>query len=394
MSKEVYIAAVARTPIGSFGQGLASLSAPRLASHAIKDAIKKAGISPEDIEEVYYGNVLTANVGQAPARQAALFSGISNTTPCTTVNKVCASGSKSVMLGAQSIMLGDNDIVLTGGMESMSNAPYYLDKARTGYKLGHGQVTDGLVKDGLWDVYNDYHMGNAGESCAKEFSISREEQDAYAIESYERAEKATNEGAFKDEITPVEIQGRKETITISEDEEFRNIKLDKVSKLKPAFQKDGTITAANASTINDGAAALVLMSGEKVKELGIKPIAKIKGFADAAQEPEKFTIAPAKAIPKALSKAGLTAKDVDYFEINEAFSIVSLANNKLLELDPKNVNVYGGAVSLGHPIGCSGARILVTLTSVLKQKGGKIGAIGICNGGGGASSIVIENTAS
>lgn len=391
MAREVYIVSVARTPVGSFGQGLASLSAPQLASHSIKASFERAKIDPSQIEEVFYGNVLTANVGQAPARQAALNSGISKETPCTTVNKVCASGSKTVMFGAQSIMLGDNDIVLAGGMESMSNTPYYLDKARTGYKLGDGKVVDGMIKDGLWDVYNNFHMGNAGEICAKDHQISREEQDAYAIESYERAQKATEEGSFNDEIVPVEIPGKKENLTIAEDEEFRNIKLDKVSKLKPAFQKEGTITPANASTLNDGAASLVLMSKEKAEELGVKPIAKILSYADAAQEPEYFTTAPAKAIPKALSKANLSTKDVDYFEINEAFSVVSLANNKLLELDPKRVNVYGGAVSLGHPIGCSGARILVTLTSVLKNNNAKIGAIGICNGGGGASAIVIEN---
>ncbi len=390
MTKEVFLVGVARTPIGSFGGGLSSLTAPRLASFAIRSAIDKAGIKPTDIEEVFFGNVLNANMGQAPARQAALFSGLSNTTPCTTINKVCASGSKAVMLAAQSIKLGERDIVLAGGMESMSNVPYYLDKARNGYRLGHGQVTDGIVKDGLWDVYNDYHMGNAGEACAKEMNISREEQDAYAIESYERSRQAWENGSFNDEIAPVEVKTRKGEHTISEDEEFRNINLEKVPQLRSVFQKDGTITAANASTINDGAAALVLMSKEKMESLGLKPIAKILAFADAAQEPEKFTTAPAKAIPLALSRVNMTVKDVDFFEINEAFSVVSLANNQLMNLDPKKVNVYGGAVSLGHPIGCSGARILVTLTSVLKNNDAKIGVIGICNGGGGASAIVIE----
>jgi acetyl-CoA C-acetyltransferase len=390
MSKEVFIVGVSRTPIGSFGGSLSSLPAPKLASFCIKDAISKAGIKATAIEEVFYGNVLNANMGQAPARQAALFSGVSNTTPCTTVNKVCASGSKAIMLGAQAIRLGERDVVLAGGMESMSNVPYYLDKARSGYRLGHGQVTDGIVKDGLWDVYNDYHMGNAGEACASEMDFSREEQDAYAIESYKRSEDAWNNGHFKNEVTPVEIKTRKGSVTVDEDEEFRNINIEKVPNLRPVFQKDGTITAANASTINDGAAAVVLMSKEKAEELGVKPLARILSYADAAQEPEKFTTAPAKAIPLALKKANLTVKEVDFFEINEAFSVVSLANNKLLDLDPKKVNIYGGAVSLGHPIGCSGARILVTLTSVLQNNDARIGVIGICNGGGGASAIVIE----
>jgi len=390
MVKEVYIASVARTPVGSFGSGLASFSAPELGSKAINAAIERANVKPGQVEEVFYGNVLTANIGQAPARQAALGAGISNTTPCTTVNKVCASGAKSVMLGAQSIMLDETDIVVAGGMESMSNTPYYLDNYRFGQKLGHGKVMDGIIKDGLWDVYNDYHMGNAAELCAENCNISREAQDEYAIESYKRAQEATENGYFKDEIVPVEIKGKKETVTVDEDEEYKNIKLDKVGKLKPVFQKEGTVTAANASTINDGAAALVLVSKEKAEELGINPIAKLITYADAAKEPENFTIAPTDALTKLVNKAGKQLSDIDYFEINEAFAVVALANNQLLGLDPERVNVFGGAVSLGHPIGCSGARIISTLTSVLKHKDGQLGAIGICNGGGGASAMLIE----
>lgn len=390
MTKHVYIASVARTPIGSMGSTLGSLSATELGSKAISAAIERSGIDAGHIQEVFYGNVLTANVGQAPARQAALGAGISKTTPCTTVNKVCASGSKAIMLGAQQIMLDDADLVVAGGMESMSNTPYYLDKARFGYKLGHGQMVDGILKDGLWDVYNDYHMGNAAELCAEECNISREQQDEYAIQSYQRAAEATEKGYFKDEIVPVEIQGRKETTTVSEDEEFKNIKYDKVSKLKPVFQKDGSVTAANASTINDGAAAVVLVSEEKMNELGLKPIAKIVEYADAAKEPERFTTAPSEALKKLADKSGKSLNDIDFFEINEAFAAVAIANNQILDLDPEKVNVFGGAVSLGHPIGCSGARILITLTSVLKHKNGKTGAIGICNGGGGASALLIE----
>lgn len=390
MAQEVYIVSVARTPVGSFGSSLASFQATELGSKSINGALEKAGVKPGQVEEVFFGNVLTANNGQAPARQAALGAGVSNTVPCTTVNKVCASGSKSVMLGTQSILLGDTDLVVTGGMESMSNTPYYMDKARFGYKMGHGNIVDGILKDGLWDVYNDYHMGNAAELCASECNISREQQDEYTIESYKRAAEATEKGYLKDEIVPVEVKGKKETITVEEDEEFKNIKYDKVGKLKPVFQKEGTVTAANSSTINDGAAALVLASKEKVDELGLNPIAKIVTYADAAKEPERFTTAPADALQKLVNKAGKTLDDVDYFEINEAFAVVAQANNQILNLDPSKVNVFGGAVSLGHPIGCSGARILSTLTSVLKHKGGKIGAMGICNGGGGASSILIE----
>jgi acetyl-CoA C-acetyltransferase len=343
------------------------------------------------VQEVYFGNVLSAGVGQAPVTQASIGAGLPNTVPGTTVNKVCASGMKAVALAAESILLGDNDCVVAGGMESMSNVPYYLDKARTGYKLGHGTVVDGLVKDGLWDVYKDYHMGNAAELCATECKISREEQDAYALESYRRSNEAYKNGAFRDEIAPISVPVRgKDPIVISEDEEYKNLKADKVPSLKPAFQKDGTVTAANASKLNDGAAALVLMSKEKADQLGIRPIARIRSFADAQQAPEWFTTSPAKALPRAIEKAGLKPEQIDYYEINEAFSVVAIANNQLMKLDPAKVNVFGGAVSLGHPLGASGARILVTLISVLRQKGGKIGAAGICNGGGGASAMVIE----
>jgi acetyl-CoA C-acetyltransferase len=337
------------------------------------------------------GNVLSANLGQAPATQAAKFAGLADL-PATTINKVCASGTKAIMLAAQSIALGQNDIVIAGGMESMSNVPYYLDKARNGYRLGHGQITDGLVKDGLWDVYNDYHMGSAAELCAETCNITREDQDNFAIESYKRAQAAQSAGKFANEIAPVEIKDRKGNITLFDtDEEPNTVKFDKIAGLKPVFKKDGTVTAANASTLNDGAAALVLMSAEKAKELGIKPMAKILAYADAQQAPEWFTTAPSKAIPLALSKANLTSSDVDFFEINEAFAVVSLANNQKLNLAENKVNVNGGAVAIGHPLGASGARIVVTLLSVLAQNNGKIGVAGICNGGGGASAIVVEN---
>jgi len=389
--KEVYIVSATRTPIGSFGGGLASLSATQLGAAVIKSAVEKAGLKPAQIQEVYMGNVLSANVGQAPATQAAIFAGLPYL-PATTVNKVCASGMKAIMLGAQSIALGQNDIVVAGGMESMSNAPYYLDKARNGYRLGNGQIIDGLVKDGLWDVYNDYHMGSAAELCATECHISREEQDAFAIESYQRAQKSQADGKFKGEITPVELKDKKGDITLfTEDEEPKAVKFDKIPSLKPVFKKDGTVTAANASTLNDGAAAVVLMSKEKAEELGIKPLAKIISYADAQLAPEWFTTAPSKAIPLALHRAGFSSEQMDYFEINEAFSVVSIANNQQLGLDPAKVNVNGGAVSLGHPLGASGARIIVTLLHVLQQNGGKYGAAGICNGGGGASAMVIEN---
>ncbi|MBI1182672.1 acetyl-CoA C-acyltransferase [bacterium] len=390
MTKEVYIVGAARTPIGSFGASLSEVSATHLGTTAIKGALERAGVNPTEVEEVYFGNVLQAGEGQAPARQAALRAGISNTTPCTTVNKVCASGTKATMLGAMSIMLGDNDVVVTGGMESMSNVPYYVEKARTGYKFGHGQLTDGMIKDGLWDVYNDYHMGNAAEKCAVDCNISREDQDKYAIQSYERTAAAHEAGYLAQEIVPVTISTRKGDVVVSDDEEFRNVKFDKIPTLRPAFQKDGTVTAANASTLNDGAAALVLMSKEKAEALGIKPLAKIISFADAAKEPENFTTAPTPAVQKAVAKAGLTLDQIDYFELNEAFSVVAIANQQLMNISEDKINVFGGAVSLGHPLGCSGARIIVTLLNVLKNKGGKYGAVGICNGGGGASAMVIE----
>jgi acetyl-CoA C-acetyltransferase len=389
--KEVVIVSATRTPIGSFGGSLASLSATQLGAIVIKSAVEKAGLKPEHIQEVYMGNVLSANIGQAPATQAAIFAGLPYL-PATTVNKVCASGMKAVMLAAQSIASGQNDIVLAGGMESMSNVPYYLDKARNGYRLGNGQITDGLIKDGLWDVYNDYHMGSAAELCAVECNVSREDQDAFAIESYKRSQGAQSEGKFRNEITPVELKDKKGDITLfADDEEPKAVKFDKIPSLKPVFKKDGTVTAANASTLNDGAAALVLMSKEKADEMGIKPLAKIISFADAQQAPEWFTTAPSKAIPLALHHANLNSDQIDYFEINEAFSVVAIANNQLLKLDPAKVNVNGGAVALGHPLGASGARIIVTLINVLQQNNGKYGAAGICNGGGGASAIVIEN---
>jgi len=391
LPKQVVIVAATRTPIGSFGGSLASFTAPQLGGFAIASAIEKAGISAAQVQEVFMGNVLSAGLGQAPATQAAMYAGLPYL-PATTVNKVCASGMKAVMLAAQSIALGQNDIVVAGGMESMSNVPYYLDKARTGYRLGNGQLTDGLLKDGLWDVYNDYHMASAAELCATECNISREEQDTYAITSYQRALKAQAEGKFSNEITPVEFKDKNgSSVWISEDEEPKKVKFEKITSLKPTFKKDGTITAANASTLNDGAAALVLMSEDKAIELGIKPLARILSYADAQQAPEWFTTAPAKALPLALHRANLSVTDVDFFEINEAFSVVAIANNQQMELDAKKVNVNGGAVSLGHPLGASGARIVVTLLNVLQQNKGRYGAAGICNGGGGASAIVIEN---
>ncbi|HLT42375.1 MAG TPA: acetyl-CoA C-acyltransferase [Sphingobacteriaceae bacterium] len=388
--QEVYIVSAVRTPIGSFGGSLSSLSATQLAAKAIEGAINRVSLDKSLVEEVYLGNVLSANLGQAPATQAAKYAGLPDI-PATTINKVCASGMKAFMLGSQSIALGINDIVVVAGTESMSNVPYYLDKARTGYRLGNGEIIDGLVKDGLWDVYNDYHMGSAAELCASECNISREEQDAYAAESYKRAQKATNEGKFKSEIIPIEINDKKGNVTvISEDEEINTVNFDKIPGLRTVFKKEGTVTAANASTLNDGAAALILMSKKKADKLGIKPLAKIIGFADAQQAPEWFTTAPSKAIPKALASAGVSTEDVDYYEINEAFSVVSIANNQELKLNPENVNVNGGAVAMGHPLGASGARIIVTLLSVLDQNNGRIGVAGICNGGGGASAVVIE----
>jgi len=388
--KEVYIVSAVRTPIGSFGGALSSVSATQLGATAIKGVIAKAGIDIKIIDEVFMGNVISANLGQAPARQAALFAGISNTVPCTTINKVCSSGMKSVMIAAQTIMLGDNDVVVAGGMENMSSIPHYVPGIRTGIKLGDGKLIDGMVKDGLWDVYNNYHMGNAAELCAKEMNFSREEQDRYAVQSYKRSAAATEAGKFKDEIVPVEIKTRRGDVIVDTDEEFSNVKFEKIPTLRPVFQKDGTVTAANASTINDGAAAIILMSKEKVDELGIKPIAKLIGYGDAAQAPEWFTTAPGKAIPKAIKKAGLNADDIDYYEINEAFSVVALAGIKELNLDENKVNVNGGGVSLGHPLGASGTRIIVTLLNVLKQNNAKYGVAGLCNGGGGASSVVVE----
>ena len=388
--KEVVIVSAVRTPIGSFGASLSSVSATKLGAAAIEGAIKKAGIDANIIDEVFMGNVVSANLGQAPARQAAIFAGVPNTVPCTTINKVCSSGMKSIMIAAQTIMTGDNDVVVAGGMENMSSVPYYVDSVRTGNKLGDQKLIDGLIKDGLWEVYNNYHMGNAAELCAAEFGIGREEQDRYSVQSYKRSAAAVESGKFKDEIVPVTIKTRKGEMVVDTDEEYTNVKFDKIPALRPVFQKEGTVTAANASTINDGAAALILMSKEKADELGLKPIAKILGYADAAHEPEWFTTAPVKAIPKAIAKAGLTQSDIDYYEINEAFAVVALAAIKELKLDENRVNVNGGAVSLGHPLGASGARITVTLINVLKQNNAKKGVAALCNGGGGASAIVIE----
>ncbi len=387
--KEVFIVSIARTPIGSFSGTLSPVPATQLGATVIKAALERAKVKAEQVQEVYMGNVISANLGQAPANQASLYAGLPNTVPCTTVNKVCASGMKAIMLGAQSILLGDNDVVVAGGMESMSNIPYYLDKARNGYRLGNGAVIDGVLRDGLWDPYKDFHMGNAAEICAAEYKITREDQDAYAIQSYRRSAEAWGKGYFADEIVPVEVPG-KQAVTVSEDEDYKKVNFDKIPTLKPTFQKDGTVTAANASNINDGAAAVVLVSGEKLKELGLKPLARIVSFADASQAPEWFTTTPVKAINKALKKAGLTIADMDYSEINEAFSCVALANERDLGIRPETLNVWGGAVALGHPIGCSGARIIVTLTSILHRQNGRYGVAGICNGGGGASAMVIE----
>ncbi|QXP74761.1 acetyl-CoA C-acyltransferase [Tenacibaculum sp. AHE15PA] len=388
--KEVVIVSVARTPIGSFLGSLSTIPAPKLGAVAIKGALEKINLKPEMVDEVFMGNVVSAGIGQAPARQAAIFAGIPNTVPCTTVNKVCSSGMKSIMLAAQAIALGDADVVVAGGMENMSMIPHY-QHARTGSKFGPIKMEDGLQKDGLIDAYEQVAMGVCADECATEYSFSREEQDAFAIESYKRSSKAWSEGKYADEIVPVEIpQRRGEPVVFSEDEEYKNVKMEKIPALRAAFTKDGTVTAANASTINDGGAALILMSAEKAAELNLTPLAKIKGYADAAHEPKWFTTAPAKALPKALAKAGVAIDDVDYFELNEAFSVVGLANMKILSLSADKVNVNGGAVSLGHPLGVSGARIVIALTSILKQNNAKIGAAGICNGGGGASAMVIE----
>jgi acetyl-CoA C-acetyltransferase len=389
--KEVVIVSAVRTPMGSFGGALSSVPAPALGAVAIKGALQKAGLPADAVEEVYMGNVLQANVGQAPARQAAMAAGIGNHVPCTTINKVCSSGMKAIMMGAQAIKAGDVDIIVAGGMENMSAVPHYLPTGRTGVKLGDISLVDGLVKDGLTDVYNAQHMGVCAELCAEEHHFTREDQDAFALESYRRSAAAWDGGKFANEVVPVAVpQRRGDAIVVDTDEEYTKVNTDKVPQLRPVFKKDGTVTAANASTLNDGAAAVVLMSASKAAELGLQPIAKITGYADAAQEPEWFTTAPAKALPKALAKAGITMDAVDFFEFNEAFAVVGLANMKLLGLDAAKVNVHGGAVSLGHPLGASGARIITTLIGVLQQNGGKTGAAAICNGGGGASALVLE----
>jgi len=391
MKKEVYIVAAVRTAIGSIGGALSNVEATKLGATAIEGALKKANVNVNDIDEVYMGMVLQANAGQAPARQAARFAGIPDNVACTTINKVCASAMKSIMLATQNILLGDADIVVAGGMESMSNAPFMMEGARSGYKFGNQKINDCIVKDGLTDVYSQTAMGVSAELCAEKYNISREQQDAYAIESYKRSAAAWAAGKFDDEVVPVIIPTKKETIIIAHDEEYKQVKFDKIPDLKPVFKKDGTVTAANASTLNDGAAALVLMSKEKAEALGIKPIAKIIGYADAEQAPEWFTTTPSVAIPKAIAKAGLINTDIDFYEINEAFSAVALANMQILNIAPDKINVNGGAVALGHPLGSSGARIIVTLINVLKQNNGKYGVAGICNGGGGASAVVIEN---
>jgi acetyl-CoA C-acetyltransferase len=389
--KEVVIVSAVRTPMGSFGGALSSVPAPSLGAAAIKGALEKAGLPADAVEEVYMGNVLQANVGQAPARQAAMAAGIGNQVPCTTINKVCSSGMKAIMMGAQAIKAGDVDIIVAGGMENMSAVPHYLPTGRTGVKLGDISLVDGLVKDGLTDVYNAQHMGVCAELCAEEHQFTREDQDAFALESYRRSAAAWDGRKFANEVVPVAVpQRRGDAIVVDTDEEYTKVNTDKVPQLRPVFKKDGTVTAANASTLNDGASAVVLMSASKAAELGLDPIARITGYADAAQEPEWFTTAPAKALPKALAKAGITMNAVDFFEFNEAFSVVGLANMKLLGLDAAKVNVHGGAVSLGHPLGASGARIITTLIGVLQQNGGKIGAAAICNGGGGASALVLE----
>lgn len=387
---EVYIVSVARTPIGSMSGVLSPLSAVQLGAQTIKKALERAGITGKDVEEVIMGNVIQANTGQAPARQAALAAGVHENATCTTINKVCASGMKAIIYAAQSIMLGDKHIVVAGGMESMTNAPYMMANGRGGYRYGNGELADAIVRDALQDPYSKEMMGNSGDRCARKFNFSREDQDAFALESYRRAAEAYKNGWFNDELFDVEISARGTSTFIKEDEEYKKLRADKVATLKPAFGKDGTVTAVNASKINDGAAAVVLMSGAKVKELGIKPIAKLTGYGDAEQAPDDFTTSPALAMPKALAKAGLDIKQVDYFEINEAFSNVTMANTKLLGLDTAKVNAFGGAVALGHPVGASGARIIITLLSVLKHKGGKYGCAGICNGGGGASAVVVE----
>jgi len=391
MNKQVYIVSAVRTPIGSFGGALKDVPATRLGAIAIKAAVEKAGIQPDQVNEVLMGCVIQANLGQAPARQAAKYAGLPDKVVCTTVNKVCASGMKAIAQGAQSILLGDSDIVVAGGMENMSSVPFYVDNLRWGNKYGSTSMIDGLQKDGLTDCYSNFAMGCAADIIAAESQISREDQDAFAIESYKRSQGAWESGRFADEVVPVTIASKKGDVVIDKDEEPWNVKFDKIASLKPAFGKEGTVTAANASTMNDGAAAVVLMSKEKADELGIKPLAVIRGYADAEQEPTYFTTSPSIAVPVAVKRAGLQMSDVDFVELNEAFSVVGIVNTRKMNLDPAKVNVNGGAVSLGHPLGCSGARIVVTLVNVLKQKGGKIGAAGICNGGGGASAMVIES---
>ena len=391
MPREVVIVAAARTPIGSFGGSLAEVSATQLGATAVKAVIERSGIDPGLVSEAYMGSVLQANLGQAPARQAVKFAGLPNEVQCTTVNKVCASGMKATMLATQSILLGDNDVIIAGGMENMSATPYYVEKARYGYRFGNGALVDGIGKDGLTDVYHQTAMGVSAELCAAKYGITREQQDAYAIESYKRAAAAWAAGKFADEVVPVTVKTRKGDVVFGEDEQFKAANFDKMPSLKPVFQKDGTVTAANASAINDGAAALLLMSAEKAKALGLKPLVKVLSYADAEQAPEWFTTTPSVALPRAVEKAGLKMSDIGVFEINEAFSVVALANLQLMQLDGSKVNINGGAVALGHPLGCSGARILVTLINVMKQNGSKYGAAGICNGGGGASAMVFEN---
>lgn len=389
--RNIVIVEAKRTPVGSFGGSLSSYSAPELGATTITEITRATGLDPKEIQEVVFGNVLTAGIGQAPARQAALKAGLSERTPATTVNKVCASGMKAIMIAANQIRNEEADIIVAGGMESMSNVPYYLQKHRFGSKLGHAEAQDGIIKDGLWDVYNDFHMGKAAEICAEECSISRDQQDEYAIESYKRAIKAHEEGYFDDEVIEMKVKDRKGNITkVKMDDELQRVNYDKIPQLSPVFEKEGTVTAANASSINDGAAAVLVMTEERAEDFGLTPLARIVSQSSAAKQPEWFTTAPADAIPKALKRANLSKEDVDLFEINEAFSVVALANNQILELDPDKVNIHGGAVSIGHPIGCSGARIMVTLIHALKRIEGRYGCAGICNGGGGASAMVIE----
>lgn len=390
---KVYIASAVRTPIGSFGGVLSNISATKLGATAIKGALDKAGVPAEDVEEVFMGNVVSANLGQAPARQASIFAGIPNTVPCTTINKVCSSGAKAIMFGAQSIMLGQKDVVVAGGMENMSQIPYYIPKARFGYKFGSSEIIDGLQKDGLTDVYNECIMGICADNTAKKYNISREDQDAFAIQSYERSAKSTTEGIFKNEIVAVEVPQRKgDPLSIDEDEEYKNVKFDKIPNLRPAFSKDGTVTAANASTINDGASALILVSEAAVQKYNITPLAEIVAFTDAAHEPEWFTTAPTKATKRILKMTGHSVNDIDYYEVNEAFSVVPLAYNQIIGTTMDNVNVFGGSVSLGHPLGASGARIVTTLVNVLNTKDGQLGLAAICNGGGGASAIMLKKS--